>query len=118
METVKAIVWEADAQTRRFSFVSQAAEEILGYPIEDWLEKPDFWVNLIHPDDREHTIAYCQASTAEGKDHEFEYRALAADGRMVGLRDLVRVIKDENGIPRRLLGVMVEISERMHAFSP
>ena len=115
METVKAIVWEADAQTRRFSFVSQAAEEILGYPVEDWLEKPDFWVNLIHPDDREHTIAYCQASTAEGKDHEFEYRAMAADGRMVGLRDLVRVIKDENGIPRRLRGVMVEISQRMHA---
>jgi len=115
METVKAIVWEADAQTRRFSFVSQAAEEILGYPVEDWLEQPDFWVKLIHPDDREHAIAYCQASAAEGKDHEFEYRAIAADGRIVGLRDLVRVIKDENGIPRRLRGVMVEISERMHA---
>jgi PAS domain S-box-containing protein len=115
MDTVKAIVWEADARSWQFSFVSPAAEEILGYPIQDWLDKPNFWVNLIHPDDREQALAYCQMSTAEGKDHEFEYRALAADGRVIGLRNLVRVITDEKGIPRRLRGVMVEISERMHA---
>jgi PAS domain S-box-containing protein len=115
MESVKAIVWEADAHTGQFSIVSPAAEEILGYPVKDWLEKPNFLVGIIHPDDREQAVAYSQVSALEGRDHVFEYRALAADGRVVGLRDLVRVIRDDNGTPQRLRGVMVEVSERMRA---
>ncbi|MGH7858743.1 MAG: hypothetical protein ACREQY_15565, partial [Candidatus Binatia bacterium] len=35
--SVRAIVWRADAATLRFSFVSQEAEKILGYPAERWM---------------------------------------------------------------------------------
>jgi len=115
IESVRAIVWEAEISTWKFSFVSQAAEQILGYPVKDWLEKPNFWVNLLHPDDREQAVSHCQMATAQGKDHEFEYRAIAADGRIVGLRDLVRVVKDETGKPLRLRGVMVDVTERMRS---
>jgi PAS domain S-box-containing protein len=115
VESVQAIVWEADAQTGQFFFVSPAAEEILSYPINDWLETPNFLAGIIHPEDQDQALAYGQISTLEGRDHTFEYRALAADGRVVGLRDLVRVIRDEHGTPQRLRGVMVEVSERMRA---
>ena len=43
------IVWEYDPVTARFTFVSQSAAEILGYPVEQWLQQPNFWQNLIHP---------------------------------------------------------------------
>ena len=112
VQTIDAIVWEADPATFQFTFVSDRAEAILGYPVAQWLAEPDFWVNHLHPADREQAVAFCVAATAEGRDHEFEYRVLAADGRVVWLRDLVRVVKDKAGRVRQLRGVMVDITAR------
>ena len=115
LESLQTIVWEADAATWQFLYVSQWAEAILGYPVEQWLNKPNFWVDHIHPEDRERAVACCREATARGEDHEFEYRAVAADGRAVWFRDIVRVIKDKEGRPQKLRGVMVDITERKHA---
>lgn len=110
LQGLHAIVWEADAQTWQFTFVSQRAEDILGYPVQQWLTEPDFWVNLIHPEDREHSVRYCRECTEQGRDHEFEYRVVAADGRIVWLQDIVHVVRDGDGRVRQLRGVMVDIS--------
>jgi PAS domain S-box-containing protein len=115
VETVQAIVWEADAATGQFTFVSQAAESILGYPVERWVNEPLFWVNLVHPDERAAAVEACLTATAGRENREFEYRAVAANGREVWLRDIVRVIKDEAGRPARLRGVMFDISKRKTA---
>ncbi len=110
VQDLDAIVWEADAATWQFSFVSQRAEAILGYPVERWLKEPTFWADHIHPDDRERAVAFCQAATSEGRDHQFEYRALTADGRAVWLRDIVHMVRDPQGPVRRLRGVMLDIT--------
>src|SRR5581483_5566464 len=112
VDGLDAIVWEADTRTWRFTFVSQRAEKILGYPVERWLEEPDFRVGLIHPDDRERTVALGRSVTAEGGDHELEYRVIAADGRVRWVRDLVYVVPDAGGPARLLRGVMVDVTER------
>ncbi|MGH9861995.1 MAG: PAS domain S-box protein [Candidatus Acidiferrales bacterium] len=110
-----AIVWEADPVTWQFTFVSRRAEEILGYPVEQWLTEPDFWANHICEEDRKRAVAFCRRATAEGRHHEFEYRAVAADGRLVWLRDTVRVVQDEEGKVQQLRGLMVDITERKQA---
>ncbi|MCU1340323.1 MAG: signal transduction histidine kinase, partial [Bryobacterales bacterium] len=51
VNSIDGIVWEGDARTGEFSFVSEQAERLLGYPVERWLREPDFWVSHIHPDD-------------------------------------------------------------------
>ena len=79
--------------------------------MEQWFE-PDFWTNLIHPDDRSATVAQCRAAAAAGRDHDLEYRAVAADGRVVWLRDIVYVVRDEQGRPAQLRGLMVDVTER------
>jgi PAS domain S-box-containing protein len=112
VEGLDAIVWEADAATWRFTFVSHRAEDILGYPVKQWLTEANFWVNHIHPDDRKRAVAICMEATTKGEDHQFDYRALAADGHIVWLRDIVRVVKDGAGRPLRLRGVMVDVTER------
>src|SRR4030095_12395556 len=80
-----AIVWEADARTLAFSFVSRRAETVLGYPVERWTREPDFWVRRIHPDDRDQVMRIYRDAIAAGRDHEFEYRSGAAGGREVWL---------------------------------
>jgi diguanylate cyclase (GGDEF)-like protein/PAS domain S-box-containing protein len=108
LQGVDAIVWEADPDTLSFSFVSERAEEMLGYPLEDWFER-DFWAQHIHPHDRERALRECREATEAGRDHEFEYRSIAADGRVVWIRDIVRV---DDGVLR---GVMIDVTEQREA---
>ena len=111
IQGLDAIIWEADPSTLQFSFVSARAETILGYPTEKWLKDPNFWVEHIHPDDREQAVAFCRTAINEGRDHRFEYRAVAADGRVVWLRDIVRVVPGGKLKGQRLLGLMIDITE-------
>jgi PAS domain S-box-containing protein len=111
VQDLDAIVWEADAATLQFTFVSGRAEDILGYPVDRWLTEADFWINLVHPEDRERTVSICRSATEREEDHAFEYRAIRADGSIVWLRDIVRVSRDASGAVR-LRGVMVDITER------
>ena len=111
VNTVGGIVWEADAKTFAFSFVSEQAERILGYPIEQWLREPTFWKDHLHPDDRNWAVEFCLNATAQKQDHDFEYRMIAADGRTVWLRDLVTVVVEDDR-PTKLRGVMVDVTKR------
>jgi PAS domain S-box-containing protein len=114
VNSIDVVVWEADASFSGFTFVSEQAERLLGYPIERWLTETDFWASHIHPADRDWCVTFCDAKTRAGEDHEFEYRMIAADGRTVWLRDIVNVVK-EHGQPRILRGAMVNITDRKEA---
>jgi PAS domain S-box-containing protein len=114
VNSVEGIVWEADAATFQFSFVSDQAERILGYPVERWLAEPTFWKDHLHPHDREWAVPFCERATSENRDHDLEYRMIAADGRVVWLHDLVTVVVDD-GRATQLRGVMVDITDRKHA---
>ncbi len=111
INSIGGIVWEADARTLQFSFVSRPVERLLGYLVERWLSEPTFWQDHIHPDDQVRVMDYCRKATEEKKDHEFEYRMITADGRTIWLRNIVRVIVEKNQ-PVMLRGLMVDITER------
>ncbi len=113
VNSTDGIVWEADATTFNFTFVSQKAERLLGYPAEDWL-KPGFWIEHLHPDDKDWASEYCAACTGRLESHDFEYRFITLDGHVVWLRDIVTVVA-ENDAPRWLRGIMVDITERKAA---
>ena len=114
VNSVEGIVWEADATTFQFLFVSNQAERILGEPVARWLSEPTFWKEHLHPDDREWAVSFRERATGEKRDHDFEYRMIAADGSVVWLRDLVTVVVDEERAAR-LRGVMVDITGRRRA---
>ena len=111
VQDLDAIVWAYDPAADRFTFVSDHAERVLGYPASDWTDAA-FWAGLMHPDDREEAVEYCLAETAAGRDHDFEYRALTANGREVVLRDIVRLVRDDDGEVAGLRGVMVDVTAR------
>jgi two-component system cell cycle sensor histidine kinase/response regulator CckA len=111
VKAIQGVVWEADPKTVRFTFVSEQARLILGYPNEMWLEE-NFWVNHLHPVDRAAAIEACSRATSMGKDHEFEYRMIHSDGHAVWFRDSV-FVDMQDGKPVRLRGILIDISEQM-----
>ncbi|MBI5799783.1 MAG: PAS domain S-box protein [Verrucomicrobia bacterium] len=114
VHSVDGIVWEAELPTFQFTFVSQQAERILGYPVRRWLEEPDFWKDHLHPEDRDAALEFCVTCTQKMESHEFEYRMIAADGREVWLKDFTTVMVAE-GRPAQLRGIMVDITARKRA---
>src|SRR2546428_1951084 len=60
VQGLDAILWEANPKTARFTFVSRHAEKLLGYPVERWMSEPQFWLSLLHPEDRERAVALCR----------------------------------------------------------
>jgi PAS domain S-box-containing protein len=115
LEDLDAIVWEADPDTLQFTFVSRKAEDLLGYPVQDWLTNPGFWTDIIHPDDRDQALATCVAAIKRGEDHRFEYRVLTSDQRTVWIRDTVRVVSQPGRGCVRLCGVMVDVTAERRA---
>lgn len=107
----RVIAWEGDAQTFAFSFVSESAEDVLGYPRSRWVTEPSFWADtVVHPDDKNDAIAFCAVATGRCQDHDFVYRATTADGQTVWLHDVVKVIRGERGIARTLRGLMLDVT--------
>jgi len=105
------IVWEGDPQTFVFSYVSPSAERVLGYPVSHWT-RPGFWAKtVVHPEDASDAVAYCALATAQGRDHDFQYRARTADGDTVTLYDVVHVIKGPRGVASKLRGIMVPVED-------
>ena len=61
---LNAIVWERDPVTWAIRFVNDRIEEVLGYPAARWRADPDLWFEVLHPDDREPTVAAVQRALA------------------------------------------------------
>ena len=114
IHTIDGTVWEGDPYNLRCTFISRQAESMLGYPVTQWLQDPDFWQNHLHPEDRIWAPAFCLRAAAQGKDYRIEYRMIAADGREVWLSDRV-TIEASGGQPVSLRGISVDITERKQA---
>ncbi|MBD2343501.1 PAS domain S-box protein [Anabaena subtropica] len=109
LETVKVIPWEVDLKTWNFTYVGPQVETLLAYSVTQWYEE-NFWINHLHPHDRDWAVRFSQEATARCENHEFEYRMLAADGRVVWLREIANVVQVD-GTPVMLRGFMVDITD-------
>jgi PAS domain-containing protein len=107
----RAIFWEGDAASFEYTYVSPAAVEILGYPIERWMEDQTFWADqMVAAEDRHEALAFCALAALHERDRVFEYRARRADGGTLVIRDIARVIFGAERIADRLRGIMLDVT--------
>lgn len=107
VDDLPVVVWEADARTRRLTYVSRHAERLLGWPVSRCLES---WDSVVHPDDRG-AVALGRLPRPDGPDEfELAYRVVTAGGDVRWVRDVVRVARDAGGSVARLRGVLVDVT--------
>lgn len=110
IQEIDAIIWEFDPNTNKFKFISKRAEELLGYPQENWLNQTGFLATYCHPDD----LAACMDKTREilqgGASGEYTHRAITAGGTIVWLNNRIKMITDAQSLEKSLLGVTVDIT--------
>jgi PAS domain S-box-containing protein len=115
VEQLGAVFWESDVNTTGFTFVSQGAEQVLGFAPEAWLADPDFWLSRVHPEDREAAAdAWRRARQLGHGTATFEFRALRADGRTIWLQQKVYAHPSQSG-DTRLLGVILDVTDQKNA---
>ena len=75
-----------------------------------------WWVERIHPEDVERvTTSQDRALRGQGNSWEAEYRLLRADGTWADIQDRAIIARDPSGRPVRMVGAMLEITERKRA---
>lgn len=112
VENVPAVVYMvAPDDDRRTLYVSPHVERTLGYSRREWLDQPDIWTELLHPDDREPTLEAHDRHNETGEPWSREYRLIASDGSALWFRDVATLVRDEHGRPQHWLGVQLEITE-------
>ncbi|OGB04685.1 MAG: diguanylate cyclase [Burkholderiales bacterium RIFCSPLOWO2_12_FULL_64_99] len=111
LESTQAIPWKIDWATKKFAYIGPQIEALLGWAPESWMSVED-WAMRMHPDDREYVVNFCVAQSQAGVDHEADYRALTKDNGYVWIRDVVHVVRNEQGEVDALIGFMFDISER------
>ncbi|MFF7400228.1 sensor domain-containing diguanylate cyclase [Achromobacter sp. NPDC008082] len=111
LESTKAIPWKIDWATMKFAYIGPQIESLLGWSVDSWVSVED-WAMRMHPEDREYVVNFCVTQSQAGVDHEADYRALTKDNGYVWIRDVVHVVRTDNGEVDSLIGFMFDITER------
>jgi PAS domain S-box-containing protein len=99
----------------RLRYISPQIQDILGYPAGRFYSDVWNWLEFVHPDDRS-LAEDTSARLVAGDPWDVDYRMIAADGRIVWMHLEGRTVeRDGAGIPRRLQGIMMDVTERREA---
>lgn len=113
---VPGVVWQAWGDPgapsgQRLDFVSGYACRLLGYEIDEWLRAPNFWLSIVHPDDRERTMRSIHELYHAGFGGVIEFRWVGRDGREVWVESHIRTIQ-QGGQSVGMRGVALDVTAR------
>jgi two-component system, cell cycle sensor histidine kinase and response regulator CckA len=110
--------WDRDLDSGHMTLSDEACR-IFGFPprertvdLEKWHER---WLALLDPQDRATTAEAAAAALAGGPRYDVEYRVLRADGDVRIIHSRGEVTWGEDGRPKRMFGMMQDITELRQA---
>jgi PAS domain S-box-containing protein len=101
--------WESDLRTGRITWSDREAT-LMGYAPGEFSGRPEDFVALIHPDDREKFRAARQRALEGADDYSVDLRFVRRDGTVRWGLVRGRVERDEAGAPVRFVGVEIDLT--------
>jgi PAS domain S-box-containing protein len=106
------VIWDWDLTADRLQW-NDALRTTFGYLPDEAHGTIDFWYQRIHPEDRQRVERSIRAAIRGGSTTwSSEYRFARADGSYAMVFDRGVIARDEAGVARRMIGSMLDISER------
>ena len=106
------VIWDNDLTTGRQEW-DGAVQAMFGYPPEDLGGDGRWWEERVHPEDRRRVLSRLESLLAgDGELWTEEYRFRRQDGTYATVVDRAYVVRDEGGRPVRMLGSMMDVTER------
>ena len=116
VEHIPAVVYAegVDRDPEHF-YLSPQAQHIFGYDQQQWVATPGFWIDHIHPEDRDRVRAANDETNRTGERNLTEYRFRIADGSYRWIHDEAGIVRDRDGAPAYWQGVFIDITPRKEA---
>jgi PAS domain S-box-containing protein len=100
VEQIPAVIYiDAIDDVSSAVYMTPQVEGMLGYTPEEWLKDPEFWIKILHPDDKEMLLAEARRTNETGDPFGEEYRVISKSGHVVWVRDEAVLVKDGQGTP-------------------
>ncbi len=96
------------------TFVSENLKAIMGYSPQEMTTDPKCWPDHLHAEDAPRVFEKMPPLIERGGG-SLEYRFRHRDGHYIWIQDSFRVVSDENGHPRELVGAWADITESKRA---
>ncbi len=110
LSTAKLGVWLLDPGAERSTWNAQL-HEIFGITPEELAQNPDLWRELIHPDDREETLAGIAEIGADEQVTTVRFRVVRRDGELRHVVASGRALCDEDGNIVKVIGINQDITD-------
>ena len=104
--------WETDIQKNTLTW-SDEIYRIFGYKPQEFEASTEFFLNSVHPDDRELVVQSSEEALNEMKPYNIDHRIVLPDGTQRFVHEQAKIITDETGKPVRLLGTVQDTTDRM-----
>ncbi len=114
LSSIEDVVWSMDVNTLQLIYCNTALEKIYGYPISNFFEDEQFWLKVIHQDDRLRIEKFNHSVLTEGVACN-EYRILRPDQEVRWVSDRRYLIYDQQGKPVRIDGITRDITDQKRA---
>jgi PAS domain S-box-containing protein len=99
-------------ETSSCIYMSPQIEALVGYTPLECMTDPELFVKILHPEDRERSLAAHRAAYESGESFSITYRVIAKDGRAVWIHDEVTIAKDAAGRPLHAQGFLLDVTSR------
>jgi PAS domain S-box-containing protein len=114
-ESTSDIIWEWDLVNDNVRF-NKNYEAVLGYQLPASELSYQEWISHIHPDDRHKIRSKINDLLTSGNSFwSDEYRLVKKDGASIYILDRGRMVHDTDGRPVKMVGSMINITERKQA---
>ena len=106
--------WEWKIQSGEL-FWSERIGPLFGYPAGDLEISFDSFISWVHEDDRQIVTDALKACIEDDEPYEVEHRVVWPDGTIRWLLERGATVRDDEGNPVQMLGVVQDIDERKRA---
>jgi len=108
-DNIREVFWISTADGSKMYYVSAAYEEIFGLSREHLYERPDAYLDVVHPEDRELLVTLMR----EEKEDDFtvEFRIVRDEDEPRWLRTRAFPIRNDAGDVYRLAGLTEDVTE-------
>lgn len=110
IEHINIVLYRYNLVNQQIFYAGMQSQNVLGIATEHWSDF-DGWVTCLHPDNRDWAVAQIKKFIEAGLNASFEYRIVDDQKRVKWIRDVLTVIKNDEGKPIEVVGFMVDISE-------
>lgn len=111
---VHSAIYDWDLKSNRTIWTS-GLTEVFGYSLEQAAELTDWWLEHVHPEDRQRITQEIGRFVERAEDALTEYRFLSAEGEYRHVLDRARMVKGLDGKVVRIVGSMADVTEHKNA---